>query len=103
MTIEELEKQLESDPYLDQNYLQLLDCYQDRLEDGVDEDEICRKVEKVRVQCALHCSPPLYFWMTWLTDCVIYANSDSSYILKVSVHFCPYFVLCETLVKRHCL
>jgi hypothetical protein len=82
-TFEELEQQVTLNPYDEKGYPPVLEHYQDNEEDT--DGQIHQKLEKLRVQYALYCNPPPPFWISWLTDCVIVANKDNSYIQKVRI------------------
>jgi hypothetical protein len=99
----EMEQQLTINPYNQQLYFPLLGYYQDCCDneedgdgDGEGEEEgkqkqnqnqnqknYQQKLEDLRVQFVLYCNPPIEFWLSWLTDVVIAANVDDSFVSKV--------------------
>jgi hypothetical protein len=96
----EMEQQLTINPYNQQLYFPLLGYYQDccdNEEDGEGDGEgeegeeegkqnqknYQQKLEDLRVQFVLYCNPPIEFWLSWLTDVVIAANVDDSFVSKV--------------------
>ena len=81
---EELAAQVTLNPHDDTCYHAVLSRYQDCCDNNEDPDGRTRKkLEDLRVMFALHCNPPIDFWMSWLTDVVIEANTDDSYVSKV--------------------
>ena len=84
-TIEELENQVSANPYAEEGYSAVVEHYQDLCDNSEDDARLhYQKLEEWRVQYALYCNPQLSFWMSWLTDCVIVANTESSSIQKVN-------------------
>ena len=85
-TVEGLEKKVETNPYLAENYIMLLERYQEQQDGEQDEsrmDIINRCLEDVRIKYALYCNPNSNFWKSWITDVSIEVNKDSSKLGKV--------------------
>lgn len=84
ISLPELESKVTLNPYAEENYSVVLEHYQDLCDKEDDADTLAHeKLNELRVQYALYCNPPPSFWLSWLTDCVIVANTDSAFVQKV--------------------